>query len=679
MVAAAGVKFDSGACRCACQPRAARLTRATMAGISARMSGPERTALDLEALREIVEGTAGETGERFFDELVKHLARAMGTKCAWVTEYLADQRRLRALSFWVGDGYFGEFEYDVANTPCEPVIDNRRLVHVPDRVLELYAHDPSLEPLGAVSYLGIPLFDVDGRILGHLAILHDQPLPESPGLMGVFHIFASRAAAELRRVRRDRDLFEREQKLSSLFDSAMDAILELDGDLHVAGMNEAAERTFGRPLAEAEGTTLHSMLSRESSGKLSYLAGDLGRRPPGAQSLWIPDGIEAVRPDGSRFPAEATLSRFELLGQPRFALILRNIDERLEAEQRIRSLMDQADYLRAELAELHGFDDIVGESPVLRRVLTDVESVASADTTVLITGETGVGKELIARAIHRRSARADRPLVKVNCAAIAPNLQESEFFGHEKGAFTGATQRRDGRFTLADGGTIFLDEVGEMPPDLQAKLLRVLQEGEFERVGGSRTLRVDVRVIAATNRDLEVMVQQGRFRADLWYRLNVFPIRMPPLRERGDDVVLLAERMARNLARQRGRHVAPLTAEDRARLRLYDWPGNVRELQNVVERAIITSVDGRRLNLDRALPDVTGSTARAEAPSPGGDDRVLTASELADLERRNLTRALQEAGWKIAGRGGAAERLGLNASTLSSRMRSLGIRRPARG
>jgi PAS domain S-box-containing protein len=663
-------------------------------------TGSTPPPLDSAALREIVEGTAAETGERFFDELVKHLARAIGTKCAWVTEWLESERRLRALSFWVGDGYYGDFEYDIADTPCEPVIENRRLIHVPERVLELYAHDPSLEPLGAVSYMGVPLFDTDGTILGHLALLHDEPLPEDERFTGIFNIFAGRAAAELRRLRRDRDLREREQKLSRLIESAMDAIVELDGDLRVASMNSAAERVFSCDAATVRGQSFDAFLTRQSRGKLAYIIADLARRPEGEQSLWIPDGLDAVAGNEVPFPAEATLSRFEIGGRPFYTLILRNVNERREAEERIRDLTSETEYLRAEIAALHGFDEIVGRSAALRRVLADVERVAGTETTVLITGETGTGKELIARAIHRRSARSKRPLITVNCAAIAANLQESEFFGHERGAFTGATQRRDGRFKLADGGTIFLDEVGEMPVDLQAKLLRVLQEGEFQPVGGSRTVRVDVRVIAATNRDLERMAREGTFRTDLLYRLNVFPLHVPPLRERGEDVVLLAETLADKFARRRGSTAAPLVephkarllAYDRgstaaplvephkARLLAYDWPGNVRELQNVIERALITSPDGRRLDLDRALPQGTASPAGAETASravdPPGEKRILTAAELRDLERDNLLRALKAAGWKVSGPGGAAERLGMKPNTLGSRMKALGIRRP---
>jgi PAS domain S-box-containing protein len=632
--------------------------------------------LDTDTLREIVEGTSAETGERFFDELVKHLAGAMGVACAWATEWYPEENRLRAISFWVRGDYVQDFEYDIAGTPCEPAITQRQLAHVPEKVIELYKTDESLVELGAVSYLGVPLFDTDDSIMGHLAVLDDKPMAADPRLVAIFNIFAHRAAAEMRRVKRDKALAEREQKLSRLIGSAMDAIVELNGDLTVTGLNQAAREVFEQDPAKAVGSSLETFLTTESRGKLVYLTRQLDREDEARQSVWIPDGLTGVRSGGAQFPAEATLSRFELGGRSFYTLILRDVDQKLEAESRIRSLLDETDYLRAELKELQGFDDIMGESDALRRVLVDVDKVAGGDTTVLITGETGTGKELIARAIHERSPRSSGPLIRVNCAAVAANLQESEFFGHEKGAFTGATQRREGRFKLADGGTIFLDEVGEMPLDLQAKLLRVLQEGEFEPVGGSRPVKVNVRVITATNRDLERMVAEGTFRRDLLYRLNVFPIHMPPLRDRGDDAVLLAQAFADGFARERGLSSPRLTPDDRVRIKRYEWPGNVRELHNVIERAIITSSDGRTLNLERALPE-TDVPAGAPPAASTNPTAVLTATELIDLERANMVRALEAADWKISGAGGAAELLGLKPNTLTSRMKVLGIKRPS--
>ena len=348
-----------------------------------------------------------------------------------------------------------------------------------------------------------------------------------------------------------------------------------------------------------------------------------------------------------------------------------------KAQQKIRSLTVETEYLREEIKELQNFDEIVGQSEPVARVLRDIEEVAGTDANVLILGETGTGKELIARAIHRNSRRREKPLIKVNCAAMPATLIESELFGHEQGAFTGATKKREGRFALADGGTIFLDEIGELPVELQVKLLRVLQEGEFEPVGSSRTQKVDVRVIAATNRDLKQATREGKFREDLYYRLNVFPIELPPLRERGDDIGLLATNFARRFAQRMGRSIESLSEDCIRRLQAYSWPGNVRELQNVIERAVITSRDGR-LNLDRALPE-TAREISAETKRFRRQRRSVCARRRnwKSLERTNLIAALEATGWRVAGETGAAQLLGMKPTTLSSRIKALGIERPA--
>jgi transcriptional regulator with GAF, ATPase, and Fis domain len=361
--------------------------------------------------------------------------------------------------------------------------------------------------------------------------------------------------------------------------------------------------------------------------------------------------------------------------EPFYTLILRNVNARLQAQQKIRSLTVEAEYLREEIKELQSFDEIVGQSEPLARVLRDIEEVADTDANVLILGETGTGKELIARAIHRKSHRREKPLIKVNCAAMPGTLIESELFGHEQGAFTGATKKREGRFALADGGTIFLDEIGELPVELQVKLLRVLQEGEFEAVGSSRTQKIDVRVIAATNRDLKQATQEGKFREDLYYRLNVFPIEVPPLRERGDDIGLLASTFANKFAKRMGRSIELLSEDCARRLKAYSWPGNVRELQNVIERAVITARDGR-LNLDRALPESSKEMIAEAALSAETPKRVRTAKELEELERANLVAALEATSWRVAGETGAAQLLGMKPTTLSSRIKALGIERP---
>jgi transcriptional regulator with GAF, ATPase, and Fis domain len=642
------------------------------------LADPQVRRIDEEtALRAVVEGTASDTGRDFYRALVRNLALALDTHGAWLTEFDERRSRLRALAFWLGGRFIDEFEYPIAGTPCETAVRGGRLVHVPDRVVDLYPEDPDEFPgHGVVSYLGVPLLAPDRRVLGHLAVIDVRPMPEEKRLLTLFHVFANRALAEMRRVRVEQDLRERQEKLSRLIGSAMDGIVELDGDLRITLMNAAAEKVFACVAAERAGQPVEVLLGSAATAKLRALADELDRRGAAEQSLWIPEGLTA-EPAGCRpFPAEATLSRFEVRRRPFYTLILRNVDERIEAERSIRSLTAEADYLREELAAEHGFDEIVGRSPALRSALQEVSQVAATDATVLLLGETGTGKELFARAIHDRSSRRERPLVKVNCAAIPATLIESEFFGHERGAFTGATQRREGRFALADGGTIFLDEIGELPLELQGKLLRVLQEGEFEPVGGSRTRRVDVRVVAATNRDLEQAARQGAFREDLYYRLSVFPIRLPPLRERGEDVVLLASAIAEKLGRALGRNVAPLRAPDAAALREYAWPGNVRELRNVVERAIITSRDGR-LRLDRIVPAAGENVPATPAEVPAGE--ILTDGRLRQLERRNMIAALDRAGGRVGGDGGAAALLGVSPSTFKSRMKALGIRRGVRG
>ncbi|HET6439257.1 MAG TPA: sigma 54-interacting transcriptional regulator [Anaeromyxobacter sp.] len=628
------------------------------------------------ALRAIVEGTASATGREFYGALVRNLAAALDTRGAWLAEYDESANRLRALAFWLGDRFVERFEYAVEGTPCETVVRERRLVHIPDRVVELYPDNPVEFPERVVSYLGVPLFGAEERILGHLAVVDVRPIAQDKQLFTLFRLFADRALAEMRRLRLEEDLRDRQEKLARLVDSALDAIVELNGDLRITMLNASAEKLFACESERAHGRDVELLLGPAAKQRLGTLVKELERRDRGGRSLWIPGGLAAVPAEGHPFPAEASLSRFEARGCPFYTLILRNVNDRLEAEQTIRTLSATAEYLEEQIAQERGFGDIVGRSPALLAALKAVAQVAETSATVLIVGETGTGKELFARAIHQRSHRRDHPLVKVNCAAIPATLMESEFFGHERGAFTGATQRREGRFTLAHGGTLFLDEIGELPLELQGKLLRVLQEGEFEPVGGSRTRKVDVRVIAATNRDLEAAARGGTFRADLYFRLGVFPLRLPPLRERGDDVVHLAEVMAAKLARSLGRPLCPLDDSDLVALRGYSWPGNVRELGNVLERALITSPDGR-LRLDRILPAAAPERAPRDEHRPR-PAQVLSDGGLRRLERENMLLALERTGWRVGGQGGAAELVGVRPSTFKSRMKSLGIRRASR-
>ena len=324
-------------------------------------------------------------------------------------------------------------------------------------------------------------------------------------------------------------------------------------------------------------------------------------------------------------------------------------------------------YLEEEVRTEHNFGEIVGESAALRRVLKQVEAVAPTDSTVLILGETGTGKELIARALHDLSPRRERTFVKLNCAAIPTGLLESELFGHEKGAFTGAIAQKVGRFELAHQGTLFLDEVGDIPPELQPKLLRALQEQEFERLGSTRTIRVDVRLVAATNRDLAQMVADGRFRNDLYYRLNVFPVVLPPLRERREDIPMLVRHFTQRFARRMGRRIESIPAPVMDALVRYPWPGNVREMQNVIERAVILS-PGPSLRVP--LGDLQPAATQAQVPA--GEPVTL-----ADAEREHILGVLRETGWVVGGPKGAAARLGMKRSTLQKKMKKLGISRPS--
>jgi PAS domain S-box-containing protein len=514
-----------------------------------------------DTFRSIVVGTASATGNDFFPSLVRHLAGALRVRYAFITD-CDDHKRAKALAFWKGDQFGDKFEFDIADTPCMKVL-NGETCHYKEGLQDLFPLDKGLADWEAESYLGVPMLDREGRVIGHIAILDDKPMDRDPHAIDLVKIFAARAAAELKRQR-----------------------------------------------AEAE------------------LQGALKQ--------------------------------------------VQTLQKKLEAENV---------YLQEEISKEHNFEEIVGNSRAIVEVLERVETVAPTDSTVLITGETGCGKELIARAIHSHGLRKHRPLVKLNCGAIPTGLVESELFGHMKGAFTGALERRTGRFELADGGTLFLDEVSELPLDTQVKLLRVLQEHEFEPLGSSRTIKVNVRVIAASNRDLEKAVQEGRFRADLYYRLNVLPIVLPPLRQRRSDIPLLTVFFVERFARQFGKQITGIAQDTMDLLCRYHWPGNIRELQNVVERAVVLS-RGPILRLGADLlpsagaamastDEIAGSTLdHHESPDAIGD-----SSSLEQVERRHIQSVLQKTDWVIEGERGAAKILELHPNTLRSRIKKLRIER----
>ncbi|VVM07686.1 Formate hydrogenlyase transcriptional activator [Methylacidimicrobium cyclopophantes] len=459
----------------------------------------------------------------------------------------------------------------------------------------------------------------------------------------------------------EEQLAESEARLAAILGSSMDALLSFRKDLRLELFNGAAERLFGVPRAAALGRRADSFLSSRSRRLLGRFL-SLCRPESDAEPVWIPEGLNGLRESGEEFPIEAALTASRVGEHPLFTLSIRDAGALRRAQRAILRLRLEKDYLEERLSQEQDFGEFLTASPNLRTILREVEQVAPTDATVLLQGETGTGKELLARAIHQKSRRSGSILVSVNCAALPKELVESELFGHEKGAFTGAVHERKGRFELADQGTLFLDEIGELPLATQAKLLRVLQGGEFVRVGGSRTLRADVRLIAATNRCLEEDVRDGRFRSDLFYRIHVFPIQIPPLRERPRDIPLLANFFLRRFASKLGKPAVAFSPGSMERLRSYSWPGNVRELQNVIERAVI---------LSRA-PLVEIDPLGAAPPSilsPLGPLPI----RLREVEQRQILEALEQSRWRISGPQGAAARLGLHPNTLRFRMKKFGL------
>src|SRR5215831_14894535 len=538
-------------------------------------------------LNAIIQGTAATTGSQFFRSLVKHLAEGLHVRFAFVAECLPNLRA-RSLAFFQDKDFGDDFEYALPGTPCMKVAEGR-VCHVPDRLAEAFPEDKGMIDMGTVSYLGVPLRGSDGRVIGHLVTFDDKPMPKDPLALSVMETFAARAAVELERERAFEDLQRRkeesDERLRDLFEEAPIAYVNEGLDSKFIRANKTALKTLGINPEDVPHTFGKSFIPEtpEAQRRLREAFDSIGRgidtggvvlelrRKDNGKPLWIQWWS---RPDPS-----GTYTRTMFV----------DITERVLMEQEKARLEAQNKYLQDEIRSEHNFDEIIGSSPALLNLLRQVEQISKIDSTVRVLGETGTGKELIARAIHDRSPRKNRALVKVNCGAISTGLVESELFGHVKGAFTGAIANRDGRFKVADGGTIFLDEVGELPPDTQVKLLRVLQEQEFEPIGSSRTIKVNVRVVAATNRDLEDLVREGKFRADLFYRLNVVPLRVPALRERLMDLPLLVAFFVQKCAVKLRKQISSVSEEAMERLTNYSWPGNVRELQNVIERAVILS------------------------------------------------------------------------------------------
>ncbi len=615
---------------------------------------------ELAALRAIVEGTAGSTGAVFFKSLVGQLATALGVSYAFVAEFAGVPTRVRTIAYWGKGQILPNLEYDLAGSPCEDVVSGR-LCHHPRGIQREFPNDRILIDLGIESYLGLPLQDTGGNVLGHLAVFDETPMPAEPRRLFIFKIFATRATAELERLRDEQRILDSEERYRDLFEEAPIGYVQEDLDSRFINANRAAMRILGLEPHEVVGTVGMSLVAdtpdnkervRQAFASIGEGMGTGGvviqlRRKDDGRPIWV-QWYSRPEPNGKYTRT-----------------VLVDITDRVLAEQEKARLTEQNLYLQEEIKGIHNFEEIIGQSPALTAVLDNVRRVAPTDSTVLITGETGTGKELIARALHSNSRRKEKPLIKINCAALPPGLVESELFGHEKGAFTGAIARRVGRFELADGGTLFLDEIGDLPLETQAKLLRVLQEREIERVGGSVSLRVDVRIIAATNRDLKNAVSDKTFREDLYYRISVFPIELPPLRERTEDIPLLAQYLLEKFAARIARRIDVIEPATLRRLMAYPWPGNVRELQNVLERAVILS-NGPTLQVDA---EVLGQPGAGPAGEP--------SAALEDVERNHIRAVLDRTKWVIDGPRGAADVLGLHPNTLRSRLKKLGISRPS--
>lgn len=478
--------------------------------------------------------------------------------------------------------------------------------------------------------------------------------------------------------------FEETLNLNKLIlESAGEGIYGLDAEGRTTFVNHAAELMTGFTAKEMIGKPQHALVHHSKPGGKHYPKEEcpIYAAFKDGKVHHISDEV-FWRKDGTSFPVEYTstpiFQNLKLLGA---VVVFTDITERKKAEEEIQHLRHQLEmenaYLHEEVLGAQAYGDIIGGSPALENILRQIDMVGPTDASVLITGESGVGKELVAREIHNRSSRNKRTMIKVNCASITKELYESEFFGHVKGAFTGAVKDRAGRFQLADGGTLFLDEIGEVPLDLQSKLLRVLQEGTFERIGDEKTQNVDVRIIAATNRSLKEEVAAKRFREDLYYRLNVFPIEVPPLRNRKEDIPMLALKFLELAAQRLNLPLPRLNRKNIMELQGYDWPGNIRELQNVIERAIITSRSGKLLlNLSKGEKSIQRKVSTVDPREFENKGNVQKEEEMQLRYQENILNALDQCNWKITGSDGAAILLGLKPSTLNSKIKKIGLRRP---
>jgi len=618
-------------------------------------------------LRSISENTSPLTGTDYFRELTKFITSTLNVRYSMVVSCSeADITCLRMLSYVDRQEVKENIEYSTKGTPCEIVMQGKEFFCA-DKLDEQFPREK-----GKKSWVAVPIYSpASGTVIGNIAAFDNIPMINEESNLSILRIFAGRAGAEIDRLKAEEKLKianaelklllqESEERFRDLFEEAPIAYVHEGLDSKFIKANKAALRilgvkpedvpyTYGKTMAPDTPDAQRRMREAfESIGRGTDTSGVVleMRRQDNGEPLWIQWWSN---PDKS-----GAFTRTMFL----------DITEQVLMEQEQARLQAQNKYLQEEIKLNNNFEEIISKSKNFQKVLQQLEKVASTDATVLILGESGTGKELLARAVHNISNRSKRPLVKVNCATLPANLIESELFGHEKGAFTGAMDKKIGRFELADGGTIFLDEIAELPVELQAKLLRVLQEGEFERLGNPRTMKVNVRVIAATNRNLEQAIEKKEFREDLFYRLNVFPIVSPPLRDRKEDIPLLVKHFCQKHEAKIGKKIIHIQPEVIDALMEYNWPGNIREVENLIERAMIIC-HGHTLEYGDWLP----------ASKHAGAAGKLSLLKMEDVEKEHITEVLKKTGWKVSGEKGAAKMLGLNATTLEARMKKLGIRR----
>jgi formate hydrogenlyase transcriptional activator len=575
---------------------------------------------------------------------------------------------LRTLCYVDGEKVLDNIEYDTADIPCEIIMQGNDFF-MAENVQVRYPKEKGIE-----SAVGVPIYSTkSGEIIGHILVIDNNPITNEKNQTAILKIFAARAGAEIERMKAEEKLKIANSELEILLKESEERFRDLFEQAPIAYVHEGLDSKF----IKANRAALEILGVRPDEVPLTY-GRTLVPDTPDAQRR-VKEAFESVgrgtdtsgvvlelrRKDNGKPIWIQWWSNPDVGGEFTRTMFI-DITDKVLMEQEQARLQAQNKYLQEEIKLTYNFEEIISKSKDFQKVLQQIEQVASTDATVLILGESGTGKELIARAVHNVSNRSKRPLVKVNCATLPANLIESELFGHEKGAFTGAMERKIGRFELADGGSIFLDEIGELPVELQAKLLRVLQEGEFERLGNPKTMKVNVRVIAATNRNLQQAIEKKEFREDLYYRLNVFPIVCPPLRKRKEDIPLLIKHFCQKHEGKIGRKITHVSDQVIDAMMAYDWPGNIRELENIIERAMILSRNGV-LEYGEWIPTekITESTNGISTP----------ITKLEDVEKEHIIETLKKTGWKVSGEKGAAKILGLNATTLEARMKKLGIKR----